>query len=569
MSLATASADSCTREVEEPPRRLRRPKRSFPVTWTAFVAVNAAALLSVVLLMRVWQLGNLPGINGDEAEYAVRAVRLLRGEPIVWHTPTGNAVNPFLFFPQVAIHAVFAPSFTVLRLIAVASGLVALVLNYGLCRRLYGAETAQASTLLLAVLPIDIAYSRFAWDTCQTLAASTLVVYPALLMLGEPERRWRWFALACGGYATAYLVHPTNVFLGGFLVAVPLVERRSQWQAWLRNRGAWMSAALAIAAVAVAGIGSWLGRSAFSIGVVHTISPVTLGEFVRNYGRLFNGTTVYRYIAGSNGIETIVGDRWPLDFGWIDAATLAVFACSAIVLCRELRHAPRAADCGLLLGWLSTTLGFLLVAGPEALRPHWERYGLCLVLPGALLVARATSILWLERAAFGRTAALVGLTIAWFLVCDFGASYFAFIHRTGGESQETFRTASVEPKQAALDTVLAHRAANRTTRVVVGEWWNYWPLAYLASGQSDVFVVWNESEIANGTSASVHTAGATDLWFVDYAGSETHLRHRKVLVDERQGWHERFILDYARRPTLVLFAPNSLDLKHENAAASP
>jgi Dolichyl-phosphate-mannose-protein mannosyltransferase len=572
MSLATASAESFTTDVENSVRHKRRAKRSTVATWRLFVVVNIVAILGVALLMRVWQLGNIPGINGDEAEYGVRAVRFLRGEPIVWQTPTGNAVNPFFFFSQVAIHAVFSPSFTVLRLIAVASGLAALALNYLFSRRLFGRSSATVSTLILAVLPIDIAYGRFAWDTCQTLAASTLVVYPALLMLAERERRWRWFALACGGYAAAYLVHPTNVFLGAFLFAVPVVERRGQWQPWLRSRGPWIWAASAASVVALAALASWFARTVLSIGVMAAVTPSGLAEFVRNHARLFNGTTVYRYIAGSHAVETVMEDGWPIDFGWLDAATLAVFAGAAFVLCREIRRANSITDGGLIVGWLCTTCGFLLVAGPEAIRPHWERYGLCLILPEALIVARATTILIVRPSAFGRTATLVALATAWLLLFDFGVSYFGFIHRTGGESQETFRTAAIEPKQAALDEMLAERTPEQAVRIVAGEWWNYWPLAYLASAQPDVSVCWNETDAtgavsprresgaahaSGGTLASKPFTGQAAVWFVDYAGSEAHARHRRELVDELGAWRERFILDYAGRPTLVLFEPRA------------
>lgn len=541
MSLATAEADSFTRNVDDCAVKLTQRAERAPRLWRLFVAVNVVAILFASLLLRVWQLGNIPGINGDEAEYAVRAVRLLRGEPIVWHTPTGNAVNPFFFFPQVAIHAALAPSFVTLRLIAVVSGLTALVLNYLFCRRLWGATAAIVSTLLLAVLPIDIAYSRFAWDTCQTLAASTLVVYPALFMLAEPERRWRWFALACGGYAAAYLVHPTNVFLGGFLIALPIVERRRQWQAGIRKLGAWKCGVAAVAVVLLAGLASWFGRAVLTIGQIDAASPAGLAEFARNYGRLFSGTTIYRYLAGSHGVETIVGEGWPYDFGWMDGATLMVFAAAIVVLGRELWRTNSAVDWGLVLGWLATTGGFLLVAGPEALRPHWERYGICLVLPGALLVARAAVIV--VRPGFaGRAVTLVLLIVTWLWLADFRASYFVFMHRTGGESQQTFRTAAVEPKQAALDLVLASSKADVATQIVASEWWNYWPLAYLASGQGEVSVVWEPD--ASEVSA--------ERWYIDFSDSQEHAQHRRMLVEQHGESHEQSVLDYAGRPILVL-----------------
>ncbi|MBX3411839.1 MAG: glycosyltransferase family 39 protein [Pirellulales bacterium] len=541
MSLATAPVESCPRAVDEYRSATSQRNVQSPRAWRLFVLLNVVALLGTALWFRVWELGHLPGINGDEAEYAVRAVRLLQGEPIVWHTPTGNVVNPFFFFPQVAIHAIWPPSFVTLRLIAVVSGLTALVLNYLLCRRLLGDTAAWISTSILAVLPIDIAYSRFAWDTCQTLAASTLVVYPALLMLAEPARRWRWFALACVGYGAAYLVHPTNVFLGGFLVAVPLVERRHEWQARVRSFGPWKTGFAAIGVVLLAAFASWFGRTVLSIGRIDATSPAGLGEFARNYGRLFQGTTIYRYIAGSHGAETITSPAWPYDFGWLDGLTLALFAGSAVLVGLELRRKNDAADWGLLAGWLATTGGFLLVAGPEAIRPHWERYGLCLLLPGVLLVTRASALL-LRPGRSGRLATVALLALAWLMLADFHASYFHFMHQTGGESQQTFRTAAVEPKQAVLDRILTRHQSGAPAQIVAGEWWNYWPLAYLASDDREISVVWEADD----------NRPSDERWYVDFADSEAHLQHRRELADRWEDVVESSVLDYAGRPILVL-----------------
>src|SRR5262245_43747402 len=85
---------------------------------------NGLALVAVSVALRVWLLGRLPGVNGDEAWMGVQAQRWLRGS-IAWRTPTGNLINPFFFVPEVVLHALFRPSFTLLRVPAVISGLLA------------------------------------------------------------------------------------------------------------------------------------------------------------------------------------------------------------------------------------------------------------------------------------------------------------------------------------------------------------------------------------------------------------------------------------------------------------
>ena len=79
------------------------------------VFLNVAGLLLFAVALRCRDLGNLPGINGDEAWYGVQAELLLRSERISPRTPSGNLLNPLFFAPQFALHAIFQPSFALLR----------------------------------------------------------------------------------------------------------------------------------------------------------------------------------------------------------------------------------------------------------------------------------------------------------------------------------------------------------------------------------------------------------------------------------------------------------------------
>src|SRR5262245_15822781 len=96
------------------PRAICSP-RSQPIPWLrGLIGLNIVALLAVAVWFRCRDLGNLPGVNGDEAWYGVQAELWLRGEPVAWRTPTGNLLNPLFFWPQVALHAIFEPSFGLL-----------------------------------------------------------------------------------------------------------------------------------------------------------------------------------------------------------------------------------------------------------------------------------------------------------------------------------------------------------------------------------------------------------------------------------------------------------------------
>ena len=57
--------------------------------------INVAALLVVAVAFRLWRLGSLPGVNGDEAWFGVQAVDLISGRSVDWRTPSGNILPQF------------------------------------------------------------------------------------------------------------------------------------------------------------------------------------------------------------------------------------------------------------------------------------------------------------------------------------------------------------------------------------------------------------------------------------------------------------------------------------------
>jgi hypothetical protein len=84
--------------------------------------INAAALLAAAVFLRCWQLGNIPGFNGDEAWYGVQAMRAVHGQGFQWLTPTGNPINAFFFVLLVGLHFFLPPSVLLLRTVALAGG---------------------------------------------------------------------------------------------------------------------------------------------------------------------------------------------------------------------------------------------------------------------------------------------------------------------------------------------------------------------------------------------------------------------------------------------------------------
>ncbi len=253
--------------IAPPPLPARRFGALSAKVWRVLAVLNFTGLMLAALALRSWQLETIPGLNGDEAWLGVQAAHLAAGEPVEWRTPTGNPVNPFYLWPLAALHLVFPPSVTLVRSLAVLSGVAVLAANFWLCRRMLDRKTALVSTALLAVMPTLIAYSRFAWDSSQTPLVLVLIVYFSLATVERsarpasswPTPDWLPALLALG---VAVWIHPTNVFALWLLVVPAVYRYRTEWRvaierAWqTRRKLVWLALAALAIVVALAG---WSG----------------------------------------------------------------------------------------------------------------------------------------------------------------------------------------------------------------------------------------------------------------------------------------------------------------------
>ncbi len=570
-------------DVAREPRTTRLTPR---LSFRHFVQLNIIALVGVAVWFRVYELGNLPGVNGDEAWYGVQAELVLHGQPIDWRTPTGNLLNPLFFGPQLLLHAFVEPSFALLRTTAVVSGILALVANYCLCRRLFGGRLAAISTVILAVLSTNIVYSRLAWDASQSVLVTLATIYPALHAILDSQRRTRWSAVALIAQAVAIVVHPTNVFVAP-VVGVCLA---TAWRDELRSvgravcagvakmtRGARRHVQRALLAFAIV---CGLGLSALAIAnsprlqqaSIRTFHPLDYTTFGANVLRLFSGATVYEYVSGAVAPPSDGTIRW--DVTAFDLITGFVVVVAGWGLYRRLsfqrrrlkrvsrdavadhleRQHPRfrVAIRALAAGWGLSLAAFFVIAGPAALGPNFERYGISLIGPGAILAAIGLDG-WIAGCGGSRGrrfAITAALSVAWLLLASFQVEFFTFFHRTGGQSHPTFRTAAVEPKLAALNYIVSH--SNGKVRIAASEWWNYWPLRYLAG----------EPGTIGGQDIQVEFSAAIDrwraekdvsAWQVEFTGSPACEEFRRVQHESGISVFETTINDYAGRPLLTLF----------------
>lgn len=541
--------------------------------------LNALALAVGAVWFRGRSLGNIPGLNGDEAWYGLRAWQLLHaGTQGGWQTPTGNPINPLFVGPLALLHLWLPPSIGLLRSVAVASGLAALAINWLCCRWVFDRRTAMISTVVLAILPANIAYSRFAWDASQSLAATLPVLYFALAAARFPNRFGRWIAASILALAIAIWVHPTNVFGGAAIAIVCLGHLR-----W-RKRNHVHGSATAGSSGSARDTARRVNRDANSIvmlmaagvlllawvwtaSLAHGPLPERLAQWRGNMrdlpqtpvllARLFAGETIYRYLAGSRSWF-----EWPLragQDGWGLGAALfwvILFASAWTLWCRSRPRSRDFPDDTLLFAWILEIAAFMLVAGPGAMVVGQERFAICLVGPTVLVMARGTALVWSTAPTLIRVPLAATALLGWPLLADFHAHYFQFIEHTGGEAHLTFRTGAEEPKQAALEFILESAREEEAEGprecgklwIVCSEWWNLCPIRYLALPDRAVCVV--EPKEASSFDEFHRALDEGHVWFVEFCGTEAQ-RDAQRQLSGKQVTSEPF-RDYSGRPVLCV-----------------
>ncbi len=447
-----------------------------------------AAVLLTACYLRVAQLSNLPGINGDEAWYGVQVMALLQGQDHQFVNPHGRLESLPYLGTLIAIQALSGPSLAVLRLPSVISGLLLLPLCFYLVRRLTDGPTALVATLMLACLPVNIAYSRFGWPPSQLGLMAILALYLAL------ERRWGWLATL---FLVSIQAYPPFVFLAPIVLGPAAAEAllSPRWSRQAKLRGTLLLGVAALVAL--------LGAMLISDGLFEYMRTRGIGHRLRNpgqafwftayFGRLITGVTTYQYLVGQVSKSVLALHAIPF---W------ALFAGLLVVGGRRAVRERDSLSLGLLGGIFCAATSVYLIGGLTALTPHYERYSIFLVVPVIVLFSRlifgaSGTPQWPVRRVWCATL------LAGCMLLSFQQNYWQRIQRTGGESSMTFRTASVEPKQQVVQLIRADlRARQENSAVILAEdWWSYWVVRYLVSDQPQIRVymlrnrLWQSKEV--------------------------------------------------------------------------
>jgi hypothetical protein len=436
-------------------------------------------LFGTSLLFRATSLNTGPIPSGDEYFLAIQGVRLLRGEPWTWKTPSGKLVSLPFMLTRLPVDALLPPSNVALRVPAVFAGAVAIVLMYVLVARVLDRTTALIAVGILAVLPIAIIASRVSWELCQIPAFGVLIFYFA-------SRAHR------GGLALAlvasFLAHPTTVFLVPWALGA-YCFRSIQLIPEDPRRG-WLRMASTVSCVsAAAGLLAWLQMRTGAIRymkLAHQYGRRDWSLFLSYFKNLLLG------FCEQGPTKTSPFLAWAF---W--TVVLGVLLLGAVRLMRDKRWDRLILVAGLLV----TVCGFHVVAGADAIRPEFARYGVFLVVPFVLASGCLLKATLVVPSTPGRTVVRrlqLGVLVAagFAILLMFKQNYFdSFNQRWSGPPERiwTLRSEIGDHWDVILDAIEHGLGSGGTARprplvIITEDWWTYRPLQYHALARRGIKV---------------------------------------------------------------------------------
>jgi len=195
------------------------------------------AVVGLALLLRLPALEWYPtGMHGDEGSFGLWALRVANGEGVPPFA-IGWDDHPTLFsYLQAAVVAVMGPTVAATRVVSACLGALAVWPLYRLANRLWGVGAAVVASVLLAVLPWHLYFSRLALNDvgvvfCAVGALAALVDLRDRPTAAVAAGTWLGLSLYGGNKAVMVLA-----MAGTGAVAAALVERsrRCPWREWGR-----------------------------------------------------------------------------------------------------------------------------------------------------------------------------------------------------------------------------------------------------------------------------------------------------------------------------------------------
>lgn len=444
-------------------------------------------LVAAAVALRIYRLGDIPGLIGDEAWYGVQAQQLVAGSGGELRTPTGNVPGLFQLGSTILLHLVAQPSALLLRVPALVSSLAAMGLAYAVGRRFFGPVAGMGALVIMACLPANLAYARLGWDPSHAAMFILAAVYAAL-------SRRRLLAVLLFGLALAN--HPAAVFVAPFLAFVyggAVFGEAPRGAAVLTT--ALFASLLAVAIALTTLITPSASSYVSTMQIVGRISdPLQWLSFCSGVVRLLSGDTTSIFIAGRG-----LGPATTTVHLVIGLGLVGLTINGAIGLIRK----PDRLVAACCVGWCASMLLLYLVGGSWALRPGLERFAMP-VLPLTALVAG----ILVQRSMSRVAAQAVLVTVGLGGLTSFAVTILQPLGRGDARRAEAVWIGFPSLNAEAL-RVIDRDAPAGNVAVVAEDWWIYWPLAYRAP--ADRFTIIRSD---SGMSPDI------DAYWITYQGGE-------------------------------------------------
>ena len=264
------------------------------------------------------------------------------------------------------------------------------------------------------------------------------------------------------------------------------------------------------------------------------LSPVVYMNMLLALVRFFSGVTIYTYLAGPMGIDSMLS---------LDLIFLSIALPTAILGIADISGERNGKGLGVLIGTIASIVCFFVLVGPGALTPSNSRYGMYLCIPAVL----AFSVL-LGSITRVREGQLKLGTLFFAAIClgYFHLYYFTPLFHYGGNAELNLRTARVEPKQAAYEAVTQVAPPGKVS-IATDEYWLYWPLRYLSSNDERVDVVQADKPfLVKHLGRDIKNESA---FFIGYTGGpfDQWIKKRRIKIKNT------YIYDGAGRPIITVF----------------
>ncbi len=444
------------------------------------LAVALTLLVGLACWFRTSSLSAIPEHFADESYEGLQVARMLQGQKYTLLTMNGNLMDPFFLAMQVPFQLISKPSVGVIRSASALSGLLAVLLAFGLGSKAFDRSTALIAAILLAVLPAAIVYARIGHEYSQIPFFGVLAICLAF--------RANIIGLLLT-FVASLLVHPINIFLIPMVFPVLLVQLVRKYAHDPAKRRRVLVSVAIVVSLAAGALGLYLAGRPIVQSNVSQRGPLDWVMYVKSVETFL----LYQYALYSPISESSLAvQHWAF---WGLVLTTLVLGTWGLI--RERRWDRLA----LLVGLFGSLAAFHIVGGPRRLiEPGTHRYGVVFIAPIVFVLAS------LIRAMFARhtpldepvtpprfaSIRLAGVAVVGFaLLLCLRTNWFLSFTQSGRESLATAWNDGKDPFEQAIALAIRDHAQTsggvKEPCVIRGHgYWVNTPIEYLASWRKSI-----------------------------------------------------------------------------------